>query len=356
MENSTWVVGGIMSGSSLDGVDYTVSKFNYSKDKWTFNIQSTNTVPLPKHLVEELKKSDSYSIKKLKFLDDLYGRYLGEAVNKINKTQKLIPSIIGLHGHTVFHEPKRGFSTQIANASIIANIINVEVISDFRNPNIGLGGQGAPLVPIGDKMLFESYKYCLNLGGIANISSKESDGRILAFDISYCNQALNYLANQLNLEYDNEGKIAESGKLDYELLKSLNSDPFLNLVGAKSLNNQDFKLKYKQNLDDCSSVANALFTYCEFISNHISKFLVIEGSTCLVTGGGAFNSFLMGLLKSKTKVKIFVPSSTIIESKESLIFAFLALLKKLNIPNVLAEYTGAQSDCISGTSYKPIEM
>lgn len=339
-----------MSGSSLDGIDFCISRFERKDQSWNFKMIGTYSFELNKALKTRLKNSATLSQDQLGELDQDYGSYIGNCLHSIKNLKNQV-QFIGLHGHTVFHEPNLGYSTQIGNAQLIADKIGIEIYSDFRNPNIKLGGQGAPLVPIGDKLLFSDYDAWLNLGGIVNLSFK-SGGLIKAADITYCNQALNHLANKLGLEYDDNGNISRTGRINEVLLERLQSDPYLTMHGAKSLNNQNFKILYAPKLDMEKNIADALQTYCHFLGIEIAANLK-EHSNCLVTGGGVFNSYLIEVIQSYTSTKLVVPSKSIIAFKEALVFAFLALLRKLEVPNVLAEYTGASKDCISGTRFTP---
>ena len=198
-----------------------------------------------------------------------YGNYIAHCLNSVMDLKNKV-RFIGLHGHTVFHEPNLGYSTQIGAAQKIANETGIIIYSDFRNPNIALGGQGAPLVPIGDKLLFREYNACLNLGGIANITVKK-DEVLSAFDITYCNQALNYLAGRLGKDYDKNGVNASKGKINHHLLKELQNDPFLEAGGPKSLNNQDFVNFYLPKLQKVANIEDALHTYCHFLGDQISR-------------------------------------------------------------------------------------
>jgi anhydro-N-acetylmuramic acid kinase len=340
------IILGIMSGSSLDGLDIGAFKFNFTKNGWAFEIIAFKTFAIPEKLKSQLINADKLEKTELNELDILYGKFISECIIEFNNKHNLNPELIGVHGHTVFHEPKKGFSLQLGNGKIIAEKTNITTVSDFRNEDIQKGGQGAPLVPIGDNLLFRDYDACINLGGIANVTLKDAK---VAFDIYYCNRALNYLSNKLGFEYDKNGTLSKKGKINRDLLIELNRIKYLKLQGPKSLNNQDFERFlipiFNQFKND--KTEDLLRTYIEFLADLIA-FSATNCKNILVTGGGAHNSFFMEILQKKSNSTTKIPDSIITDSKEALIFAFMALLKKEGKTNVISYYTGAYKDSSAG--------
>lgn len=344
---------GVMSGTSLDGVDLALVTFNYS-NKWTFKINIAETIPYSKKWSTELKTLINYTKEELHFIDKSYTVYLAGIINNFILKHS-IDSIDAVcsHGHTALHQPGQKLTYQIGNLPDLSKRLNHTVVCDFRIQDVELGGQGAPLVPIGDEMLFLEYNYCLNLGGFANVSTHDRTNRI-AFDICPVNIVLNKYISTLGLNFDDEGALASQGNVNLELLKQLDSLPFYKDMYPKSLglewvNNCIFPIIDNYNLP----VKDILRTFVEHIATQIS--LVInkkQKASVLVTGGGVFNSFLMKRIKILCKNKIVIPSKEIIEFKEALIFAFLGVLKLRDEINCLRSVTGAEKDHSSGKIFK----
>lgn len=350
MQNKKTHVIGLMSGTSLDGVDIVSVSFN---DNYKFEIIHSDTIPYTDGWKQKLKNAFNQSEVEIEKLDIEYGEFLGELINtflKDNSIEKI--DFIASHGHTIFHKPEEGYTLQIGDGEKIAAITNQKVVCDFRSQDVELGGQGAPLVPIGDQLLFAEYDYCLNLGGFANISFDESGIR-KAFDICPVNIVMNHYANQLGFEYDDEGKLASEGEINNELLDELNQLPFYKGSIPKSLGyefvvSDIFPLIDKYKL----SIKDVLRTFVAHTIFQISKKIASNGKL-LITGGGAFNSFMIAELEKNTSVELVIPSSTIINYKEALIFAFLGLLRIENKVNCLQSVTGAKKDHSSGVIYIP---
>jgi anhydro-N-acetylmuramic acid kinase len=353
MVKSLYNVVGVMSGTSLDGIDLVYVKFNYNS-KWNFEIISSETIPYSSKWKEKLRILISYSKEELSELDVSYSEYLAQVVkeyiqrNKINRID-----FVSSHGHTALHQPNKGFTYQIGNRQILADTLDQKAICDFRVQDIELGGQGAPLVPIGDHILFSDFDYCLNLGGFANVSFEFEKERI-AFDICPVNIVLNHLISKIGLEYDQDGIIASKGNINRELLEELNGLKFYDLSHPKSLGLEWVKEKifpilhkYRLNLED------QLNTFVEHIAIQITKVLSGLGKNVLITGGGAYNKYLMSRVKFHTNLDIVIPSSEIIEFKEALIFAFLGVLRDRNEINCLASVTGADKNHSSGKILTP---
>lgn len=266
---------------------------------------------------------------------------------------RLSANYIGSHGHTIFHQPGRGFTSQIGEGAAMAQASGIPVICDFRTGDVARGGQGAPLVPIGDEHLFGDCDYCLNIGGFANISYRQESKRI-AFDVCPANIVLNKLAGKLGLPYDDEGRVAASGMLNTELLEKLNSLEYYHLAPPKSLGREWVDTTFSPLLNKSIPAADLLRTVTEHIAVNISRCASFKsGETMLVTGGGALNRYLIDRIRSLSSINIQLPDKQIIDFKEALIFAFLAYLRILERPNSLASVTGAASDSCTGCIYLP---
>jgi anhydro-N-acetylmuramic acid kinase len=345
---------GLMSGTSLDGVDIAFCRFNVDKNRWSFNIDQAETISYPsvwKQKLLSLEKTDALTFQQT-HID--YGNYLGGLVFDFINKYNLSADFVSSHGHTIFHQPEKKITVQIGAGSAISAECNLPVVCDFRSTDVALGGQGAPLVPIGDKLLFSEYDFCLNLGGFANVSYEYNNQRI-AYDICPVNIVMNDICNQLGKEYDNEGQIARSGNVNNELLNELNQLSFYQLPAntPKSLGKEwvlqfIFPLIKKHNL----TPADTLATFCEHIAMQIAK--TLEGKPSgklLVTGGGTYNTFLMARINVQTSHQIIVPEKTHIEFKEALIFAFLGVLRMRNEINCLSSVTGASKNNVGGAVY-----
>lgn len=350
MQNTKTYALGLMSGTSLDGVDIVYVSFD---NKTNFEIIYTDTIAYTGTWKQDLQNAFNQSESEIEKLDIEYGKFLGELINEFT-SKNIITEIdfIASHGHTIFHKPEEGYTLQIGNGEAIAEITNQKVVCDFRTQDVELGGQGAPLVPIGDKLLFLEYDYCLNLGGFANISFEKENKRI-AFDICPVNIVMNHYANQLGLEYDDGGKIASEGNINKELLAELNYLPFYKDSVPKSLGYEFvvstiFPMIDKYNL----SIKDILRTFIAHTVFQISKKITSNGKL-LITGGGAFNSFMISELEKLVSAQVVIPSNTIINFKEALIFAFLGLLRVENKVNCLQSVTGAKKDHSSGVIYIP---
>ena len=342
-----------MSGSSLDGVDLCLTSFK-KNHHWSFEISQQTQLPLPEELRNRLKHCEDLSAREIYELDIDYGFWLGNQI-KAFLTKKSEANLIGIHGHTVFHDPKKNLSIQIGNGEVISHVTGLPTVDTFRMKDILYGGQGAPLVPIGDCLLFPNYQAWVNLGGIANITVKRGE-KIMAWDIGPCNQLLNFLAGRLGYEYDKDGTIAASGNLHDEWLKKLEKPAFFHQDPPKSLDNQWVKQHLLNDLP--TNTPDALHTYCFFLSKQIHqavKRFSSPSTKILFTGGGANNLFLIDQIKKQLSpsFQVIVPDKIIIDYKEAIIFGFLGLLRFLNQRNVLGEATGSNSDTISGVLHMP---
>lgn len=338
---------GLMSGTSLDGVDIVYVRFD-KEDEYSFDIIYSKTISYSNSWKQELKNAFSQSKEELNLLDIEYGKFLGNLVNDfIVKYEIKELDFIASHGHTIFHKPNEGYTLQIGDGNTISQITGHKVVCDFRTQDVELGGQGAPLVPIGDELLFSEYGYCLNLGGFANISFEHNNERI-AFDICPVNIVMNFYANKKGLEYDDKGILASKGKIDTLLLLELNEIDFYKSLQPKSLGyefvvSDVFPMIEKYNIE----IEDVLRTFVQHIVVQISNKINSPGKL-LITGGGAFNAFLINELKKMISNEIVVPNETITNYKEALIFSFLGMLRIDNQTNCLKSVTGAKKDHSSG--------
>ncbi|MBL7887462.1 MAG: anhydro-N-acetylmuramic acid kinase [Flavobacterium sp.] len=353
MFKNSYNVVGVMSGTSLDGIDLAYIHFTIDNGKWSFKIDQCETIPYPIEWLNKLKIAVGFSKEELIELNQNYTAFLGETIRSfLDKNWITDLDAVCSHGHTILHQPQNGFTLQIGNLPEIAQFVGTTVVCDFRVQDVQLGGQGAPLVPIGDRILFPDFDYCLNLGGFSNVSF-ENDGKRIAFDISPVNTVLNFYANQLGFEYDDQGAIARSGKIDKELLSVLNALDFYQKPFPKSLGFEFVKEIILPLLHQSSiSIEDKMRTFTEHIAQQIGLALPTQEGQLLVTGGGAYNDFLIERIQHfLPKIKIIIPNSTLLEYKEALIFALLGVLKLRNEVNALTSVTGAKHDHSSGVIY-----
>ena len=342
---------GLMSGSSLDGLDIALVRFREENDKYSFQILQAETLPYPEYWTRQLSEAFHKQPEDLFQLDKEYGKFLGEQVLAFTQKHNAHPDFVASHGHTIFHRPEEHYTLQIGDGQELANACDFTVINDFRSEDVSKGGQGAPLVPIGDRLLFSDYEMCLNIGGIANISYDEN-GKRIAYDLCITNQALNYLAQLKGLDYDKNGELARNGEVDHSLLKKLNNLPFFLQEPPKSLGREFFETFQKDLLKDLS-VEDMLATFVEHIALQIALPISwLPKGKILCTGGGARNKYLVERLQARTKHEVIVPEKQIIDYKEALVFAFLGLLRLEGKTNVLSSVTGAESDSCSGRVWK----
>ena len=353
MFNKTYTVIGVMSGTSLDGIDLAAVEFSVLDHKWSFKILEKETISYTENWVNQLKGAVAFSEEKLTQLNENYTLLLGGIIKDfINKFHLEDIDAICSHGHTILHQPQNGFTLQIGNLPTIAKIIGSKVVCDFRVQDVQLGGQGAPLVPIGDRILFPEYDYCLNLGGFSNVSFEEKNNRI-AFDISPVNTVLNFYANKLGLDYDDKGEISRSGKLNSDLLNELNALEYYSKPFPKSLGFEFVKEIILPLIENYSiATEDKMRTFTDHIAQQTAKALPSKNGKILVTGGGAYNTFLMERMQFHLPtMKIIIPDAEILEFKEALIFALLGVLKLRNEINVLSSVTGAKKNHCSGVIF-----
>lgn len=343
---------GVMSGTSLDGVDLAFITFTFN-GSWSFKIHNYETVAYSEEWLLILKHLIHKSEKELHILNEEYTVCLATIINNFIEKYKIKTlDAICSHGHTALHQPDKGLTLQIGNLPVLSKLVKSRVVCDFRVQDVKLGGQGAPLVPIGDALLFNEYDFCINLGGFANLSTVINNDRI-AYDICPVNIVLNHYVNSLGLKYDDKGKLASEGIINNTLLKQLNALPFYKEQYPKSLglewvNNLIFPLIDETRLD----MKDLLRTFVEHIAIQITLEVNKKvKASVLLTGGGVYNTFLINRIKALTSHTVITPSKEIMEYKEALIFGLLGILKLRNETNVLASVTGAVKDHCSGKVY-----
>jgi anhydro-N-acetylmuramic acid kinase len=343
---------GLMSGTSLDGIDLVYVRFS-SDDRINFEIIHAETVPYSKEWKQMLQNAIFSSDKEMQDLDKMYGKHLGQITNNFIYNYKIKEiDFVASHGHTILHQPEKGITLQIGDGKLIAEITKQKVICDFRTQDVKLGGQGAPLVPIGDELLFSEYDFCINLGGFSNISFRRNEERI-AFDICPVNIVLNYYANKIGLEFDESGKIASEGKLNQQLLDSLNELNYYQQNPPKSLGLEWVQKEIFPLIDGLEKdIPTILRTFVEHIAIQIG-ILILHNSSVLVTGGGVFNQFLIKRIEFYASIKIEIPNKKLVNFKEALVFAFLGLLRNNNQINCLKSVTGASENHSSGQIFNP---
>ena len=340
---------GLMSGTSLDGLDICHASFRKDDSgKWAFKILNASTFPYSEGWENRLRKATQLSAEELFELHSEYGFYLGEKVNEFIVSNSLNNiDLIASHGHTVFHQPQKKFTVQIGDGRAIKLLTRIPVVYDFRSQDVLMGGNGAPLVPIGDEMLFSEYDACLNIGGFSNISFKEN-GRRIAFDICPVNIVLNHFAKKLGKNYDENGDLAREGKIDADLLTKLNSLKFYQQTPPKSLGMEWVSENILSDVDGKDPL-DILATFTEHTAIQIAGVLNhYQIKKILFTGGGTFNTYLLERLKTKTETEIIVPQKDIIDFKEALIFAFMGVLRVSDEINILSSATGSSQDHSSG--------
>lgn len=354
MFNQNYNVIGVMSGTSLDGVDLAHIKFEINQQKWSYEIYECDTISYATEMIAKLKNGINFNEVELSDLNIEYTNLLGNIISDfITKNNISNLDAVCSHGHTILHQPQNGFTLQIGNLPEITKIVHQKVICDFRVQDVKLGGQGAPLVPIGDRILFSEFDYCLNLGGFSNISFEENGQRI-AFDISPVNTVLNFYANTFGLEYDNKGEISASGNLNSDLFNELNQLEFYHKSFPKSLGFEFVKETILPIIESYQiSTEDKMRTFTEHIAFQIGKVLKLKSGKLLVSGGGVYNDFLIGRMKVHLPtIEIIIPDEKTIKFKEALIFALLGVLKLRNEINVLASVTGAKHNHCSGEIFE----
>lgn len=350
---------GLMSGTSLDGLDLAYCHLWKTPERWGYEIRATTHISYDPPLQNKLKGSINLAADELLNLHNQYGTWLGNRAAEMIKEKALDVDFIASHGHTTHHQPGKGITFQIGSGQHLANASGLKTVCDFRTNDVALGGQGAPLVPIGDELLFPEYDFCLNLGGISNMSFRRN-GKRVAYDIGLANMVLNYITQKIDLAYDKGGQLAAGGSLNEEMLHKLNSLEYYQLPYPKSTGYEWFLSEVAPIVDSTpDSTANLLHTsihhICEQVAQQVKQYAPTGEGTLLVTGGGAQNTFLTTTLQEKLGegIRLKVPPALLIEFKEALVFAFMGVLRISREINVFQSVTGASRDSSSGVVYLP---
>jgi anhydro-N-acetylmuramic acid kinase len=351
---------GLMSGSSLDGLDIAFVEFEETAGKWQFELLETACIPYPPEWRKKLTDPATLSARDYLLLHTDYGHYLGRCVNDFMEEKGLAyrVQLIASHGHTAFHIPDRKMTAQLGDGAAIAAVTGIRTITDLRNVDMALGGQGAPIVPIGEKFLFPEYDFFLNIGGIANLSVNQET--FIGFDVCPANRILDLLAAESGKGYDENGNGAASGSLNEDVFRQLNAFPYYQLPFPKSLSN-DFGLKeiFPLLSNAGLSSADALHTYSRHIVFQISKSLLklkesmpaLGKMRLLITGGGAHNRFIVDKLREAVMpggIECLVPEGKLTDYKEAVIMALMGALRWREDINVMCSVTGASKDSING--------
>jgi anhydro-N-acetylmuramic acid kinase len=362
---------GLMSGSSLDGVDLACCRFELHPEKngkpvRNWELEIAETIPYPGAWQDRLRQLPSSDAATLCKADTALGHYLGRMVKDFINRHALQPDAIASHGHTIFHFPEEATTVQIGAGAAIAAETGLTTIDNFRAMDLALGGQGAPLAPIADLYLFPEFDCWLNLGGIANITVRREDRQLIAFDIGGANQVLNALVAPLGLTYDQDGRLAATGKLIPELLKKADALPYFQKKCPKSLGNdwvQDTLLPIFLTAE--GATADKLYTACLHLARQIARSVEQtlpetarqKHARMLATGGGALNTFLMGLIQEECakicSLEVVVPEPDIVQFKEATLMALMGALRLTGRPNCLSSVTGARANAMSGSVHTP---
>lgn len=355
MKQQNYNVIGVMSGTSLDGADLACISISLSGQKWQYVIHKAETIPYTDEWVKRLKEAVDLDVPGLEMLNKDYTQLLAGLINDF-MSRNNISSVDAVcsHGHTVLHQPHNKITLQVGNLPQISTLTGQTVVCDFRVQDVELGGQGAPLVPVGDRLLFSEYDYCLNLGGFSNVSFEENGNR-LAYDVCPVNIVLNNYAAVLGHAYDAGGNLAATGAVNQSLLNALDNLPYYSQQYPKSLGLEFVKANVFPLIDGYGmSTEDVLATFTLHIARQISRNIVTRGknTSLFITGGGAYNSYLITLLKQLLpQTQIIVPDDNTIQYKEALIFGLLGVLRLRNEDNVLSSVTGAARDHCSGKVY-----
>lgn len=343
---------GMMSGTSLDGLDIAFCTFRKDKSGWNYKIEKATTLKYSQAWLKKLSAAHQLAGEELMELHTAYGLFTGEVCLDFIRRNKLKPDFISAHGHTIFHQPDKNFTFQLGDGSAIHAATGIPVAFDFRSLDVALGGEGAPLVPAGDKFLFSEYDVCVNLGGIANLSRDIGKKRI-AYDICFSNMGLNYLTATIGKEFDEGGKMASQGEINKPMLAKLKKIYHRFRKKRPSLGREIFEQQLQPLIDDHTlSLTHKLRTLTESAALEITDAILSEGGNprVLCTGGGAFNSFLISRLLEHCSdhATLILPEEEVVKFKEALVFAFLAVLKVRGEVNCLKSVSGATRDSSSG--------
>lgn len=342
---------GVMSGSSLDGIDLALCSFKPEGEHWGFTLEKAATVPYSAALRERLLMATGASALELARLHRDIGTAIGNACDDL--LQGASADAIASHGHTIFHQPDEGLTFQAGSGAQIAAITGLPTVCDFRTMDVALGGQGAPLVPLGERMLFPEHAAFLNLGGIANIAVHGA-AKVIGYDVCPCNQAMDLLAHEAGLAYDANGEMARTGAVDMALLARLEALPFYATPPPRSLGREWFEQHMEPLLGGGIPLADRMRTVVEHVAGQVARELgEHDAESVLASGGGAHNGFLVERIAALGKARPVLPSTEVIDFKEAVVFAFLGLLRLRGANNTLASVTGAARDAMGGALYLP---
>ena len=338
-----------MSGTSLDGLDIAYCKF-VKQEVWSFELLHFKTVSYDGSFRAQLRNAPLLSGLALEELSLDFGRFMAQELSRFigeHSIDKI--DAISSHGHTVFHQPEKGVTLQIGDPKPIYGIIEKPIVYDFRTQDVALGGQGAPLVPIVDKLLFPDYDACLNLGGFSNISFDKNGSRV-AFDICPVNIVLNLLSGKMGFDYDDKGAIAERGDLNVNLLDQLNSLSYYGKSFPKSLAWEWVVESILPILENSGlSIEDQMRTFVEHVAMQMSSVVKSHHlKSVLLSGGGVYNDFVLKRLNHFAPNVWVKADRVLVEGKEAMAFAFLGLLRLKNRVNVLSSVTGCAKDHSSG--------
>ncbi|MBL0128926.1 MAG: anhydro-N-acetylmuramic acid kinase [Flavobacteriales bacterium] len=344
----TYRVVGVASGSSLDGLDLALCELKYARGKWIWRIEKARTIPYPPRIQEALEHVMTGNAFALAVVDTELGEFIGEKCKRFAGGKA---DLISSHGHTIFHMPRGALTKQVGSGGAIAAMSGITTVCDFRSTDMALGGQGAPLVPIGEQLLFPKHSAFLNIGGICNISI-HTEKRIIGYDVCIGNQALNFLAGLRRQPYDADGTLARSGRIDEMLLDDLNALPFHQKRPPRSLGREWFIDEVLPLISEKSiTVKDRLRTVVEHIAMQLGQASWKVETPVLVTGGGTHNSFLLERIRAHTQAAIHVPDKLTVDYKEALVFALLGVLRMRGEVNTLKSVTGAKRDSVGGGVY-----
>ncbi len=348
---------GIMSGSSLDGIDIVFTELQEQGGNWQYEIKNTTCIPYDNNWHRKLLQANNLSTKDYLLLHVEFGEFIGQKINEFidEKNLQHKVNLIASHGHTTFHLPEKKMTHQLGDGASIAAETQLPVVSDLRSIDVAFGGQGAPIVPLGEKLLFNQYEYFLNIGGIANISIHTLH-KVIAFDVCAANRVLNMLAEEMNLAYDDEGRVSSQGRVNEDLLETLNTLEYYKLSYPKSLANSfGTDIVYPLLKSFNTNIEDNLRTYTEHIciqiKNSLQPFKQNKIQHLFVSGGGAFNTFLIERLQQnleKINFEIVIPADDVVKYKEALIMALLGALRWREQYTVLSTVTGAKRNSIGG--------
>ena len=352
MNTRKYNVIGVMSGTSCDGLDLALCSFWYNNKKWNYKLIDSKGINYGINLKRKLKGCSNLSGYKLKVLDVEFGDFIAKEIKAFISNKKIRIDLISSHGHTVFHDTKNKVHHQIGNPFMIYKTLNYPVIFNFRELDVILGGEGAPLVPYGEKELFGEYDYCVNIGGILNISLLKTQN-IIGYDVCPANIILNNFSKKLGLEFDEDGKLSKKGKNNPKLFEKLNQLTYYEIKRPKSLDLIYIKENYYPLFNNLGS-ADVLCTFINHIAYQLNKNIKNKKAKVLVTGGGAFNKHLIEKLNyfNKLDTKYIVPNKKLVIFKEAIVFGFLGLLRFLEKKNIANSVTGSTNSSSSGLILK----